>query len=323
MVSCGKCRYPKLFTAYCSIVSALLPSFRFTLLRQLCLLCGLALVLNVQAEDLAAATPTVASTAAPIRFLLTFDDGPSGSDFANPSAQVLDVLAHNSVQSGIKAIFFVQTRAYRSGATEIGKALLQREHDEGHILAFHTATTSHANHRFLEPAELELALSEGCADLQGYTGSAPKLVRPPFWSYDARTFAAYQAHGLSLLLTDLSANDGKIWGVNFSLSKRRNMLKQLSVVRELWRNGEMPVVDGSTPVVVAFHDLNRYTASVLDDYLQILLEVAKELEMPTASKAFYDQTDALERAALARSVRDAQIKPRLPGLWNWLWQSDN
>ena len=70
-----------------------------------------------------------ASTAAPIRFLLTFDDGPSGSDFANPSAQVLDVLAHNSVQSGIKAIFFVQTRAYRSGATEIGKALLQREND--------------------------------------------------------------------------------------------------------------------------------------------------------------------------------------------------
>ncbi|MFZ6751403.1 polysaccharide deacetylase family protein [Undibacterium sp. Ren11W] len=276
----------------------------------------MALAPSVQADELSAQP-------APIRFLLTFDDGPSGSGFANPTAQVLDVLARNNQQVGIKAIFFVQTRANRSGATELGKALLQREHDEGHILAFHTATTSHANHRFLDAAELELALSNGCADLQMYTGSAPKLIRPPFWNYDARTFAAYQAHGLHLLLTDLSANDGKIWGINFSLNKRRNMLQHLRLLRERWRKDELPVVDGNTPVVVTFHDLNRYSASVLEDYLEILLDVARELEMPTASKAFYDDRDELERAALARSIRDPDSKPTLPGFWSWLWQSSN
>jgi peptidoglycan/xylan/chitin deacetylase (PgdA/CDA1 family) len=300
----------------------LLPSFCLPYVCRLLLLCGLALAPGAHAQDLAA-TPRISATPAPIRFLLTFDDGPSGSDIANPTARVLDVLARNSLQAGIKAIFFVQTRAYRSGATGIGQALLQREHDEGHLLAFHTATTSHANHRFLDAAGLELALSNGCADLQAYTGKAPKLVRPPFWNYDARTFAAYQAHGLSLLLTDLSANDGKIWGVNFSLNKRRNMLQHLRVLRETWRKNELPVVDGSTPVVVALHDLNRYSASVLEDYLEILLDVARELEMPTASKAFYDDRDELERAALARTIRDADSKSTLPGFWNWLWQSGN
>jgi peptidoglycan/xylan/chitin deacetylase (PgdA/CDA1 family) len=256
---------------------------------------------------------------APIRFLLTFDDGPSGSGFANPTAQVLATLAENPHQAGIKAVFFVQTRANRSGATEIGKQLLQREHNEGHLLAFHTATPGHANHRFLDAEELELSLQYGVADLSGYTGVAPSLVRPPFWNYDARTFAAYQRHGLRVLLTDLSANDGKIWGVNFSMTKRRNMLRHLSELRVRWRNGELPVVDGSTPVVVTFHDLNRYTASVLEDYLEILLDVARELEMPTASKPFYDDRDELERAALARTVTDGNIKPNLPGFWNWLW----
>jgi len=55
-------------------------------------------------------------------------------------------------------------------------------------------------------------------------------------------------------------------------------------------------------------------------YLDILLEVAKELDMPTADKPFYDQRADLEKAALARTVRDGEIRPRLPGLWDWLWQ---
>src|SRR5688572_1030191 len=75
---------------------------------------------------------------APIRFLLTFDDGPSGALKNNPTGKILEALEHNEVQRGIKAIFFVQTRSIRGGDTEIGRALLQREYDEGHLLAFHT-----------------------------------------------------------------------------------------------------------------------------------------------------------------------------------------
>lgn len=59
------------------------------------------------------------TTPAPIRFLISFDDGPSGADYANPTAQVLRTLAQNEVQAGIKAIFFTQ---------KYMKVLLTRHH---------------------------------------------------------------------------------------------------------------------------------------------------------------------------------------------------
>ena len=266
------------------------------------------------------ASAEVQAEHAPIRFLLSFDDGPSAANNDNPTAKVLEVLAQNKVQSGIKALFFVQTRSHNGGATEIGQSLLRREFDEGHLLAFHTATPRHSNHRFLTEQELELSLQAGVADLTAITGKAPTLVRPPFWNYDDRTLAAYQQHDLQPLLTDLSANDGKTIGVNFSLTKRYNMKKMLMEFRQRWLTGAVPVVDGVTPVVVTFHDINTYTASHTEEYLRILIDVAQELEMPLASKAFYDERGELERAALACTVRDGAVKPRLPGLWNWLWQ---
>lgn len=162
--------------------------------------------------ELTAQTETQLKAQAPVRFLLTFDDGPSASSFWNPSATVLDSLKNNPIQPGIKAVFFVQTRAPRAGNSDIGRGIMRREHDEGHILAFHTATHWHTNHRSLSPQELEESLSNGTADIAAITGAPPKLLRPPFWNYDKRTFAAYQQHGLHVLLTDLSANDGKIWG---------------------------------------------------------------------------------------------------------------
>ena len=187
-------------------------------------------------------------------------------------------------------------------------------------MEFHTSTPNHSNHRFLDDDQLQLSLEHGVADLSRITGSAPKLVRPPFWNYDERTFAAYQKNGMQVLLTDLSANDGKIWGVNFSLHKHSNMLEQLAQVREKWRAGNMPVIDGCVPVVVTFHDINTYTAHHLEEYLHILLQVAAELDMPTSELPFYNQRAELERAALASAMHDTSIKPRLPGLWNWLWQ---
>lgn len=268
----------------------------------------------------ASATTAPDTPPAPVRFLLTFDDGPSGSIYLNSTEQILDVLDRNPIQPGIKAIFFTQTRARTGGSTDIGQALLRRERDDGHLLAFHTATAHHDNHRRMEPAVFEQSLQDGIADLTALTGSAPQLVRPPFWNYDARTLATYHQHGLQMLLTDLSANDGKIWGVNFSLTKRRNLLRQLTALREQWSANALPVVAGSTPVVVTFHDVNTYTARTMEIYLQLLLDVARELDMPTAGKAFYDDRTELEQAALARTVHDGDVSPRLPGLWNWLWK---
>jgi peptidoglycan/xylan/chitin deacetylase (PgdA/CDA1 family) len=257
---------------------------------------------------------------APIRFLLTFDDGPARPRTDNPTLSILNTLAHNPLQPGIKALFFVQTHSSGAGETEFGRNIMQREVDEGHVLGFHTATPHHANHRFLSPEIFEQSLNDGIADIASIQGSTPKLVRPPFWNYDKRTFTAYQQHGMHILLTDLSANDGKIYGIKGSLRRRSNMLHLLTDVRERIAAGELPAVDGSIPVVVTFHDINSYSADHMAEYLQILMDCARAVQLPTATKPFYDDKAALERAALARSIQDSAQAAPLPGFWDWLWE---
>ena len=260
---------------------------------------------------------------APIRFLLTFDDVPSASGYNNPSRSVVADLAHNPVLPGIKAVFFLQTEAYRSGGSSRGRKTMEREFAAGHLLAFHTATTFHTNHRWLNDAELERTLNVGAAAIASITGTPPVLVRPPFWNYDKRTFAAYQRHGMQVLLTDLSANDGKIWGFNGSPRRRANLYRQLSVVRERIALGELPSVEGVIPVVVTFHDINRYTARHMQEYLQILMDSARINGVKTAAEPFYTDTAMLERAALARTVKDVNEEVHLPGVWNWIWDTDS
>lgn len=262
-------------------------------------------------------------TQAPIRFLLTFDDGPSSSGYNNPSRSVVADLAHNPVLPGIKAVFFLQTEAARSGGSSRGRKTMEREYAAGHILAFHTATAFHTNHRWLNDAELERTLTEGAADIASITGTPPVLVRPPFWNYDKRTFAAYQRHGMQVLLTDLSANDGKIWGFNGSPRRRANLYRQLSLVRERIALGELPTVDGVIPVVVTFHDINRYTARHMQEYLQILMDSAQINGLNTAVEPFYTDTTQLQQAALARTVKVVSDPVDLPGVWNWVWDADS
>lgn len=265
-------------------------------------------------------TAPVHISAPPIRFLLTFDDGPSGAKNGNPTQRILDVLARNEFQANVKAIFFVQTRAEHGGGTETGQIALRREQAEGHLLAFHTATPRHDNHRLLAPAELESSLQLGIGDLTEASGTAPRLVRPPFWNYDALTLRSYHRHNLHMLLTDLSANDGVIHGVDWSWHKRSNLLMQLRLAKASWEDGSIPSVAGSTPIVVTFHDVNSYTARNLELYMGILLQIAHELDMPVAAKPFYDERAQLEEAALARTIPDMHSTPYLPGIWKWLWQ---
>jgi peptidoglycan/xylan/chitin deacetylase (PgdA/CDA1 family) len=278
------------------------------------------LLLSASATGQTETEPVPAPIPVPVRFLLTFDDGPAAADSNNPTAHILDSLARNAYQDNIKAVFFTQTRAWRGGGTDSGRALIRREHAEGHIVALHSATWLHANHRFMSRASLDQTMRRGVDDLIAETGIAPKLVRPPFWAYDADTLASYRQHGMQMLLTDLNANDGKIHGINFSWRKRSNMLTHLAETRKLWAAGALPAVDGSTPIVVTFHDVNTYTSRHIGEYLGILLDVARELNVPLAAKPFYDDRDELERAALARTVSSPDFKPPLPGLWNWLWQ---
>lgn len=255
----------------------------------------------------------------PIRFLLTFDDGPSGARQNNPTEKILKTLAGNSIQPDIKAIFFVQTRAVRGGGTDIGQHLLRRMHDEGHLLSFHSATTHHVNHLSLAGEELDTSLQIGIADLANVTGRAPQFVRPPYWGYSANTLSSYHRAGLHMLLTDLSANDGKIHGVNWSFRKHSNLFHQLHQAKQRVAEGQLETVDGNIPIVVTFHDVNPYTARRMDVYLRILVQVANELQLPLAARPFFDDRDEIERAAMARAVKDATAAAYIPGIWGWWW----
>ncbi|HEX9183207.1 MAG TPA: polysaccharide deacetylase family protein [Burkholderiales bacterium] len=250
--------------------------------------------------------PILAPPTLPIRFVLTFDDGPAIASFTDdrPSTvRVLETLADNPVQPGIKAIFFVQTRAWNAGGTEAGRALLRREHAEGHLLAVHTGTAEgHVVHTRLAGEVLAQTLVHAMEDIQAIAGQAPAIVRPPMWWYDNRTLAAYDEAGLAMLLTDLNAFDGNVY-INFSLRKRSNLREQLARVQRRAALGELPALEGAIPVVATFHDVNSHTARSLTEYLTILVEEARALGLRLAPKPFYDRRADLERAARLRAFQ--------------------
>ncbi|HYL17304.1 MAG TPA: polysaccharide deacetylase family protein [Burkholderiales bacterium] len=250
-------------------------------------------------------SPGVKPAAPPVphvaRFALTFDDGPSLSAPYNTTTVILDTLAQNSQQSQIKAVFFVQTRSPTAGGSARGQELLHREVNEGHLLALHSGSArGHKNHRWLASAELDQSLSDGIEDLRALTGHVPTLVRPPYWSYDERTQQVYTAHGLTMLLTDISARDGKIWGWHISLRRRSHFRSKLEEVRKGIEQDRLPIVDGVVPVVVTFHDTNDFTASHMQEYLDILVEESRRVGLPLADRPFYDDAATLERVARLR-----------------------
>jgi peptidoglycan/xylan/chitin deacetylase (PgdA/CDA1 family) len=262
------------------------------------------------------AARTTPGGAAPVRFALTFDDGPTGQEKDNPTQIVLDALAENPVQRGIKGIFFVQTRSSDGGATERGRALIRREHAQGHLVALHDGSTSgHRSHRNLDDSALEKSLSDGAADIVALVGQRVTLLRPPYWVYDERTLAAYSRHGLSVLLTDISANDGKAWGFRASPRRFVHMAMEMARVQDRLLRGELPEVEGVTPVIVTFHDTNDYTAAHMREYLQMLVVEAHSAGMMLAEPSFYDDAAELERAGLKRSGDQAGRDKMVPQWW--------
>jgi peptidoglycan/xylan/chitin deacetylase (PgdA/CDA1 family) len=237
------------------------------------------------------------SAGPPVRFLLSFDDGPAPS-----SAEVLEALADNPVQPSIKAIFFVQTRAPDAGGSAEGLDLMRREYLEGHLLGVHTGTPlGHVSHMALSPEELAQSLEQAKADIAAVTGASPRFVRPPFWFYDAGALACYERSGLAMLLTDIKALDGVVLGINVIPGKRYFIRSQLERIKHELEEGSLPSVDGATPVVATFHDVNTSTARDMREYLQMLVEESRAAGLSLAKRPYYDRREDLERAAALRA----------------------
>ena len=275
-----------------------MPWQRFPMLASMCLFLVVSGCRYTAVQNAAVSAPVPH----PARFLLTFDDGPSLLQPYNPTTVILDQLADNAVQPRIKAVFFVQTRSPSAGGTPYGQEILRIIRDEGHVIGLHSGSArGHKNHRYLSPAELGQSLTDGISDIRALSGHYPTLVRPPYWSFNARTQAEYHAHGLDMLLTDINARDGKIWGWHISLRRRSHFRAKLAEVRRAIEEDRLPVVDGVVPVVVTFHDTNDFTASHMEEYIRIIVEEARRVGLPVAPEPFYNDGPTIERIARLRA----------------------
>jgi peptidoglycan/xylan/chitin deacetylase (PgdA/CDA1 family) len=229
----------------------------------------------------------------PIRFLLTFDDGPSAVEENNPTQSILNQLKDNPVQRGIHAVFFVQTRAWNGGGTPLGQQIMQEEHSAGHVLGFHTASPEgHVGHVRMSLFELRESLVNGVDDIRRVTGQRPVWLRPPYFAYSDSTAQAYRDAGFRLILSDLSANDGFIHATSFRrrshfFNRLLDLHRRLSSIRDL---------PDPVPVVVTFHDVNRFTAENMVEYLQILVEESREAGLVMTEKPFYDSRQGVQDA---------------------------
>jgi peptidoglycan/xylan/chitin deacetylase (PgdA/CDA1 family) len=238
----------------------------------------------------------------PVRFLLTFDDGPSGAAEGNPTASILDQLAANPVQPGVKALFFVQTRNPEGGASAVGQELLGRAHAEGHVLGLHSGSArGHIKHVNFPPQELDQSLRDGAADLRALSGAPRLFLRPPNWAYNDAVLATYREHRFGMLLDDVRARDGKHWGFKWNPRLHSHIHAELAAVAEQVRAGGLPALDGVIPVIVTLHDLNTATADNLREYMQALMEGARRSGLRVGAKPFFDSRDGIERAARLRA----------------------
>ena len=187
---------------------------------------------------------------------------------------------------------------------------MQRTYAEGHVLGLHTATAGgHIRHTRLSDTELAQSLHDGMADIEAITGETPALVRPPSWRYDERTVAAYRAAGLQMLLTDINARDGKIYGWNMSLRRRSHFQAGLVRVRHAIAQGRLEPIDGVVPVIITFHDTNTFTAGHMQEYLEILVEKAGVVGLPLARPPFYNDRVEVQRVAEQRAQVGAYAGP--------------
>lgn len=249
----------------------------------------------------------VAQVLPPVRFLLTFDDGP---DIGTPSLtlKIQDQLAHNPVMPGVKAMFFVQSVHKNHGDSEVGRQLMRATCAAGHVVGLHSGTPrGHVPHPRLAPDELSQSLLEGNRAIEQQCPGAVQFVRPPDWVYTDATLAAYQDAQLQMLQADVSANDGKIYGWIVSVRRRSHIRSTLERVARAREDGQLPQMDGVLPVVVALHDTNWYTAEHMTEYLQILVEESAAVGLPLSNEPFYASPEGLARAAHARAQHQLYV----------------
>jgi len=221
-----------------------------------------------------------------VRVILSFDDGPHHvppGTGENYTENILRTLETNSVQDGMKAVFFVQTHVAIRGGSDVGQRLITRAAAAGHVVGVHTGSTrDHVDHRLraVTPAYdwnrdrvldardgangLESDLLRAKARIKTLAGKEPVLVRPTYGATDRRVRAVYRTLGLQMVFWNVDSRDAldrSLGPTVIAANVRRQVREQVRAGRGL--------------IIVLFHDINSTTQAHLDDYLIAIYEAAE------------------------------------------------
>lgn len=195
-----------------------------------------------------------------VKVVLTFDDGPDTRRGAvNGTRHVLDVLQDYDID----AVFFIQSHArddrggyFRGMEKTVGIPMVERMHDEGHIVAVHTGLDGKRAHAWANrhprreaQGELGEDLERSKAYIYARTGIVPRYVRPPFGEHNAAVRARYAAHDLHLVLWDIDSRD------------TTRGYRRADIRKHLENKIEQFVTRGRRSLVILFHDIDYDTYS--------------------------------------------------------------
>ncbi len=147
---------------------------------------------------------------------VTFDDGPH----ATLTPQVLDIFNRH----GARATFFVLGRNANRH-----RSILARAVAEGHEIGAHSWT--HLNMRASGTAKIKDEFDRTNAVIAEATGSAPKVMRPPYGSVNKPLInMVYNRYGTPAIMWDVDTNDWRKPGVQTVINRAVNKAKPGSII---------------------------------------------------------------------------------------------
>ena len=202
---------------------------------------------------------------APVRILLTFDDGPHGDALGgdNRTEKVLDALRRKRA----KAVFFIQTHAPSRLGTPNGARVASQIHAEGHILAVHSGGfVDHRCHKWrcTQPADMTGTINGLDSDMmrarlaiREITGRDPGFVRATYGYTNSDCMEVYARNGLKHVYWDLPSNDH-----NKTASRESVQAHLQTEMRRL--------ATGPVDLICLFHDINKVTAEHTADFIDAI-----------------------------------------------------
>ncbi len=204
---------------------------------------------------------------APVRILLTFDDGPHGDLLGgnNRTEKVLDALRHKRT----KAAFFIQTHAPCRLASPNGSRMATRIHAEGHVLAIHTGSfIDHRCHKWrcTQPPDiigatngLDSDMIRAKAAIKTIVGIDPKFVRATYGYTDANCMEVYFQNRLKHVYWDLVSGDDSANATGGSVCTRLAVETKRLATKAL-------------DLIYLLHDIRQVTAEQLTDFIDAIAD---------------------------------------------------